>query len=86
MAMSTRLAPSAAGLALEYFTVQRASRSFWASLAGLEAQASGMRPSFRARSSSVLCCFGAATTVASRSARQRVAGSADSSRRGGVNT
>ena len=38
--MSTRFAPSADGLALEYFTVQRASRSFWASFAGLDAQAS----------------------------------------------
>ena len=34
--MSTRFAPSADGLAFEYFTVQRASRSFCASLAGLE--------------------------------------------------
>ena len=35
-------------------------------LGGLRAQASGMRPSFSARfSSSVLRCFGAATTVAS---------------------
>ena len=64
--MSTRFAPSADGLALVYFTVQRASRSFWASFAGFAAQASGMRPSFSARfSSSVLRCFGAATTVAS---------------------
>ena len=33
--MSTRCAPSADGLALEYFTVQRASRSFWRQLGGL---------------------------------------------------
>ena len=64
--MSTRFAPPSTGLALVYFTVQRASRSFCASFAGFRAQASGMRPSYSARfSSSVLRCFGAATTVAS---------------------
>jgi hypothetical protein len=43
-AMSPRFAPSAAGLALEYFTVQRASRSFWRGFAGLFVHSSGTRP------------------------------------------
>jgi hypothetical protein len=47
-------------------TVQRASRSFWRSLAGLSAQARGMRPSLMSRfSPSGLRCCGAATIKAS---------------------
>src|SRR5271170_576046 len=58
--------PSALGLALVYLTVQRASRSFWRSLAGFCAHAGGMRPSLMSRfSPSVLRCFGAATIEAS---------------------
>jgi hypothetical protein len=53
-------------LALVYFTVQRAPRSFWRSLAGLFVHSAGMRPSLISRfSPSVLRCFGAATIVAS---------------------
>jgi len=45
------------GLALVYLSVQRASRSFWRSLAGLSAHAGGMRPSLMSRfSPSVLRC------------------------------
>jgi len=40
--------PSSRGLALVYLTVQRASRCFWRSFAGLSFQASGMRPSLLA--------------------------------------
>src|SRR4051794_30845473 len=65
-AMSTRAVPSSLGLALDHFTVQRASRSFWASLFGCSAQPSGMRPSLSAAfSSSVLRCFGQGTIEAS---------------------
>ena len=53
--------PSSAGLAFDHFTVQRASRSFCASLAGLSDHPAGMRPSLMSRfSASVLRCFGAA--------------------------
>ena len=65
-ARSTRSEPSAAGFAFDHFTVQRASRSFWASFAGLSAQASGIRPALMsAFSLSVLRCFGAAMIEAS---------------------
>src|SRR5271170_213902 len=58
--------PSALGLALVYLTVQRASRSFWRSLAGVAAHCGGMRPSLMSRfSPSVLRCLGAATIEAS---------------------
>jgi len=58
--------PSSLGLALVYLTVQRASRSFWRSLAGFCAHSAGMRPSLMSRfSPSVLRCFGAATSEAS---------------------
>ena len=54
------------GLALVNFTVQRASRSFWRSLAGLSFHWSGTRPSLIAFfSSSVLRWRGAATRLAS---------------------
>src|SRR6516165_2260281 len=67
MAMSTAgFVPSARSFALLNLTVQRASRSFCRSLAGLAFQSSGMRPSLIARfSSSVLRCLGAATSEAS---------------------
>jgi hypothetical protein len=66
MAKSTRGASSSLGLALVYLIVQRASRSFWASLAGFSFQSSGMRPSLIAFFSAlVLGCLGAATIVAS---------------------
>jgi hypothetical protein len=53
--------PSSRGLALVNLTVQRASRSFWRSLAGLSFQSSGMRPSLMAFfSSSLLRWRGAA--------------------------
>ena len=58
-AMSMRGEPSSDGLALENLTVQRASRSFCASLAGLSFHASGMRPALiSVFSPSVLRCFG----------------------------
>jgi len=58
--------PASSDLALVYLTVQRASRSFWRSLAGLFAHSGGMRPSLISRfSPSVLRCFGAATIEAS---------------------
>ena len=54
------------GLAFENFTVQRASRSFWRSLAGLSFQSCGISPALMAAfSPSVLRCLGAATSVAS---------------------
>src|SRR3954463_7190819 len=50
----------------DHFTVQRASRSFCASLAGLSAHPAGMRPSLMSRfSASVLRCLGAAMMEAS---------------------
>jgi len=53
---------------LDAFTVQRASRSFWRSLAGFSFQASGTLPALMSVfSTSVLRCFSAATIV--RSAR-----------------
>ena len=58
--------PSGLALALLNLTVQRASRSFCRSLAGLAFQASGMRPSLIAFfSSSVLRCLGAGISEAS---------------------
>ena len=64
--MSTAALPSSRGLALENFTVQRASRSFCRSLAGRSAQPSGIRPALIAAfSASVLRCLGAATIEAS---------------------
>ena len=62
MAMSTGgLVPSARSFAFENLTVQRASRSFWRSFAGLSFHSSGIRPSLIAFfSSSLLRCFGAA--------------------------
>ena len=64
--MSMRGEPSSEGFALENLTVQRASRSFCASLAGLSFQLSGMRPArISAFSPSVLRCLGAETIVAS---------------------
>ena len=58
--------PSLRGLALENFTVQRASRSFWRSLVGVSVHSSGTRPSLIAYfSASLLLCFGAATIEAS---------------------
>lgn len=57
--------PSSSALALENFTVQRASRSFWRSLAGFFCHSSGTFPALRsAFSASLLRCFGAATIVA----------------------
>jgi hypothetical protein len=41
--------PPSLGSALVYLTVQRASRSFWRSLAGLFAYSGGMRPSLMSR-------------------------------------
>src|SRR3954467_2848736 len=65
-ARSVRGDPSSEGFAFENLTVQRASRSFWASFAGSSCHASGMRPAFRsAFSPAVLCCLGAATIEAS---------------------
>ena len=65
-AMSMRGEPSSEGFAFENFTVQRASRSFCASFAGLSFQASGMRPArISAFSPSVFRCFGAGMIVAS---------------------
>ena len=65
-ARSMRSDPSSEGLAFENFTVQRASRSFWASLAGLSFQACGIRPALiSAFSPSLLRCLGAATIEAS---------------------
>ena len=53
-------------LGFTVLTVERASRSLWASLAGLSCHASGTRPSLIACFSSlVLRCLGAATLVAS---------------------
>ncbi len=58
--------PLAPGLALVNFTVQRASRSLWRSLAGLACHAAGMRPALIAAFSwAVLRWRGAATSVAS---------------------
>jgi hypothetical protein len=59
--------PSAAGLALEYFIVQRASVSFWRAFAGLSGQMSAaFSPALiRAFSASVLRWRGAATGEAS---------------------
>ena len=58
--------PASSVLALENFTVQRASRSFWRSLAGFSVHSSGTLPALMsAFSPSLLCCFGAATIVAS---------------------
>ena len=55
-----------AAFALENLTVQRGSRSFWHSLAGLPFHASGTLPALMsAFSASELRCFGAATMVAS---------------------
>jgi hypothetical protein len=48
IAISTGFVPSARGLALENLTVQRASRSFWRSLAGRFFQADGTRPALMA--------------------------------------
>src|SRR5947209_7765037 len=54
------IVPSAFGLALLNLTVQRASRSLCASLAGLAFQSCGIRPSLIAAfSPSVLRCLGA---------------------------
>ena len=64
--MSTCGVPSSRGLALENFTVQRASRSFCRSLAGFFIQHAGVSPCLiAARSASVLRYFGAVTIVAS---------------------
>ena len=64
--MSTRgLLPSSRTLAFVYLMVQRASRSFCRSLAGLSCQPSGMRPSLIACFSAfVFRCLGAATIEA----------------------
>src|ERR1700751_3278146 len=58
--------PTLFRLGLGYLIVQRASRSFWGSFAGLSFQPSGMRPCLIAFfSSPVLRCLGAATMAAS---------------------
>ncbi len=54
-------------LGLGVLTVQRASRSFCRSLAGLARQASGTRPSQPCFSALLLRCLGAETMVASTS-------------------
>jgi hypothetical protein len=58
-----RQAAVLARLAFVYLTVQRASRSFWASLAGLSFHSSGTWPSLMP--SSPQSCYAAATIVAS---------------------
>lgn len=66
-ARSMRGEPSSEGFAYENFTVQRASRSFCATFAGLSFQASGIRPArISAFSPSELRCLGAGMIVASR--------------------
>ena len=67
MAISTGgIVPSACGLALVNLTVQRASRSFCRSFAGLSCQCCGMRPALMSSFSSfVFRCFGAAIRLES---------------------